>query len=87
MFKTFCKGLILGVGIMCLSGCTDPQTARRVLTQNGYTDVRITGYNWLSCGRDDTYHTGFIAKSPNGSTVEGTVCGGFFFKNSTIRFE
>jgi hypothetical protein len=59
----------------------------RILEENGYTNIQITGYNWAACGQDDTYHTGFVATAPSGRQVTGTVCAGVFFKNSTIRFE
>lgn len=87
--KIFKKLFAIGVMISCtvISGCTDPDNARRILLQNGYTDIKITGYNIYSCSEDDSVHTGFSAKSPNGTIVEGTVCGGLLFKNSTIRFE
>ena len=86
VFKTFLIGVSL-IGAMLITGCTDPSTAQRVLSQNGYTDIQIKGYNFFSCSKDDTVHTGFSAKSPNGTIVEGTVCSGLLFKNSTIRFE
>lgn len=81
------KRLFLIAALAALAACTDPTTATRVLEDNGYTNVQMTGYAWMACSKDDTFHTGFIAKSPNGRTVSGAVCAGAFFKNSTIRFE
>lgn len=78
---------ILLICVLGLTACTDPKNAQRILEDNGYTDVRLTGYSWFSCGQGDTYRDGFIAKSPVGRDVEGTVCSGWLFKNSTIRFE
>lgn len=72
--------------LFMLFGCTDAPGAKRVLEQNGYKDVQITGYNWFACSKDDTYHTGFVA-SRDGQSIAGTVCSGLFFKNYTIRFE
>lgn len=66
---------------------TDPKNAERVLSENGYTDIQITGYSFMLCGKDDVQHTGFIAKSINGSQVKGAVCSGLFIKGSTIRFD
>lgn len=66
--------------------CTQPDKATRVLNLDGFTDVQITGYKYFSCGKGDSYHTGFIAKK-NGMWVEGTVCAGWLFKGNTIRFE
>lgn len=76
--------LVLAVS---LAGCTDADNAIRVLDANGYEQIQITGYNWFSCGKDDFQHTGFTVVGPTGKKVEGTVCSGLLFKNSTIRFE
>lgn len=83
------KKLILVVCFIStfLTGCVDQETALRVLSSNGYTDIQITGYSPFSCSEDDFNSTGFIAKSPNGQQVRGTVCTGIIFKNATIRFE
>ena len=79
--------IVLILAALLLAACTSPESATRVLTSNGYTDVRMTGYNFFACSQDDVFHTGFEAKSPNGTPVKGTVCAGLIFKNSTIRFE
>lgn len=82
------KKLIVIIGLLALVvGCTNETSARRVLESNGYTDISFTGYQWFSCSKDDTYHTGFRAKSVVGKEVEGCVCEGLLFKNSTIRFK
>ena len=76
------------VGCICLlSGCTDAPKATSVLTAQGYQNIRITGYNWMACSKGDFYHTGFSAKSPNGTQVNGTVCSGLLFKGSTVRLD
>jgi hypothetical protein len=71
---------------IALRGCTDEDGARRVLQQNGYKDITITGYRFGMGGEHDTYVTGFEATSPSGSRVSGAVCSGLF-KGSTIRFD
>ncbi len=80
------KYLLILFSVFILN-CTDAKTASRVLDENGYTEVEMTGYNFFACSREDFYHTGFIAVSSNGRSVEGTVCSGLLFKNSTIRFK
>jgi hypothetical protein len=81
------RKLLLVAGCLALAACfTDPQDARRVLEDQGYTDVQITGYAFAACGEHDTYSTGFTATSPNGRRIGGTVCKGAFFKNQTVRF-
>ena len=64
----------------------DPQGATKVLQANGYKNITITGYKWFN-GTKDFYNTGFVAVSPNGTTVSGYVSRGIIFKGSTIRFD
>ena len=81
---------LLFIAILFLSGCdalfTDKGDAYRALKQDGFTNIHFTGYDFFSCGKDNWYHTGFIAKK-NGYTIKGVVCSGLIFKNTTIRYE
>lgn len=79
---------ILIAAILCfaLHACTDDNRAKRILEEQGYTNVAITGYSLFACSEDDIYATGFTATSPNGHAVKGTVCCGAL-KNCTIRVE
>lgn len=70
-----------------LAGCTDGPNATRILVQQGYKDVTITGWRPFACSKDDDLHTGFEATSLGGYRVTGTVCSGYFFKASTIRLD
>jgi hypothetical protein len=79
------KKILIGL-VLLLGACSDAPTAERVLSQNGYRDIKITGYAVFYCGRDDTYSTGFTATSPSGVPVKGAVCSGWG-KGATIRFE
>jgi hypothetical protein len=80
--------LIAAILIVLLfsAGCTDEKGARRVLQQNGYTNITITGYRPFMGSEDDQYSTGFTAISPSGQRVSGSVCSGVL-KGSTIRFD
>lgn len=80
------KKMMLLLMVVLLLGCTNPQKAKEVLEADGYTNVQITGYVLFACSKDDFYHTGFVAQK-NGRSVKGTVCEGFLFKGSTIRFD
>ena len=81
------RTMLAGLAILALVGaCTDEQTAKRVLEEQGYSEVRTTGWAWLSCGKDDTFKTGFVARSPKGNKVEGAVCSGWF-KGATVRLD
>jgi len=71
---------------LAIAGCTSESDAKRALEAEGYTDVRFTGYDWFACAKDDTFHTGFVAKNRDGRQVKGVVCSGLMFKNATIRY-
>lgn len=77
---------VASVATLALAACSDGDTARRVLIQQGYTEIEITGYSPFSCGKDDSFATGFVATSPAGIRISGTVCSAFF-KGATIRFD
>lgn len=77
------------IAILCIAGpkgCTRPAEATRILQQQGYTDIEITGWRPMMAGEDDTFSTGFKAKSQSGDTVTGAVTSGAF-KGSTIRLD
>jgi hypothetical protein len=74
------------LGMLILTGCTSQQDAERALNAQGFTNVKITGYNMFDCSEDDFYHTGFTAKNAQGNLVSGTVCSGMVFKSATIRY-
>jgi hypothetical protein len=71
---------------LVLSGCTQVERTERVLADNGYTNIHVSGYAFFGCDEKDTFHTAFTATSPNGKTVSGVVCSGWF-KGATIRFD
>lgn len=85
--KYFVFLIIVIASILTLSSCTDEKEAQRILTANGYTDIEYTGRAWFACSESDTYATGFRAKGPTGKSIEGAVCSGLIFKNSTIRYK
>lgn len=72
--------------LLTATACTQPDKAKRVLEQAGYTDIQITGYRPFMAGKDDTFSTGFRAKGPTGKVVTGAVTGGVL-KGSTIRLD
>lgn len=80
------KLALLALATFAFMSCTNAEEAKRVLEAQGFKNIEITGYNFFGCGKDDTFHTGFIAIGQNGQAVEGTVCSGMFFKGSTVRF-
>jgi hypothetical protein len=88
MFKMFKLSLfvVIVAGSVGLTGCTSPQDAEKALNAEGMTNIKVTGYKFFACSRDDFYNTGFTATNSVGKNVEGTVCSGLFFKGSTIRY-
>lgn len=69
------------------AGCTRPEKTVQILEQQGYKDIRITGWRPLMAGKDESISTGFEATAPNGARVSGAVTGGLLFKGSTVRFD
>jgi hypothetical protein len=83
------KKIVILVAIataFALTGCTDEGSATRVLAQQGYKNIHMTGYKPFSCSDSDSFSTGFNAMSPASIQVSGTVCSGLL-KGSTIRFD
>jgi hypothetical protein len=74
---------LIATAFLC-SACTNPDTAIRILTDDGYSEIQITGYVPFGCSEDDVYATGFTATNSNGKIVRGVVCSGLL-KGSTIR--
>lgn len=74
--------------IFCL-GCTsnnDFIKGKKQLEQQGYTNIKDTGYEWFCCDDKDTYSSGFTALDKKGNKVEGCICSGVL-KGVTIRFK
>ena len=69
-----------------MAACTAPERTERVLEQQGYTGVEVTGYAFFDCSEDDTFATAFKATSPSGHPVEGAVCSGLL-KGNTVRLD
>lgn len=65
-------------------GCTDPNSAEKLLKAQAYENIVFTGYDFLGCSSDDVFRTGFAATSISGDYVTGVVCRGYF-KGGTIR--
>lgn len=80
------KIFAVAFSVLVLTGCTADDEARRALKGAGYTDVQITGWRWLGCGKDDSFHTGFAATGPTGQPVTGVVCSGWL-KGATVRID
>jgi hypothetical protein len=78
--------LLAALAAVSLAGCTDDNVARHALESSGFTDVRITGYAYFGCDKNDTFHTAFEARGPKGQFTQGVVCSGLM-KGATIRFE
>ena len=80
------KYIIVLIIALFFSACTNKEDAENALMNEGMTNIKITGYSFFTCSKDDFYHTGFTAINSKGRKVEGTVCSGILFKGSTIRY-
>ena len=49
------------MALLGLSACTDSSTTIDTLTKAEFEDIKITGWDALSCSEEDFYHTGFSA--------------------------
>lgn len=68
------------------SSNSDFEKGKKQLIAMGYTEIVNTGHVFSCCGEDDSFSTGFKAKTKEGQTVEGCFCSSLF-KGVTIRFE
>ena len=84
LLRLIIAGMTLAL-LMTLAACSDPETTRRVLGDQGLTNIETHGYSLWGCGQADVWVTKFSATTVTGNHVEGVVCRGFF-KGSTIRF-
>lgn len=89
LFGMFLLGsiLICALVIASFKMQVDAEGATKTLSDNGYSEIEITGYRFFMKSKDDWYCTGFRAKSPANKEVTGAVTRGFFSKGSTIRFD
>jgi hypothetical protein len=69
--------------VLLTASCTDETATRQTLEDEGYTNIRTTGYAFFGCGRDDAFRTGFTAKRGD-KAVNGVVCCGLL-KGCTVR--
>jgi hypothetical protein len=84
------KKLLIAIVLMFLTACTNPEGATAVLKEQGYTNIEITGYDFLANGKDDVSSTGFIATTATGVKVKGAVTdkgsiGGIFRPRWNVR--
>lgn len=76
---------LIALAALTLIACTDDSRTIQTLQKQGFTEIQTTGYDMFACSDDDSYHTGFRAKNPQGQVVTGTVCCGMM-KSCTVRW-
>ena len=64
--------LILFV-VFALASCSNASKTVEFLEQQGYTNIKTTGFDFLAHSKDDWSTTGFEAVAPNGKRVRGAV--------------
>ncbi len=70
---TLCA-VLLGIS---LSSCTATERARRVLVNEGYTDIVLDGAAPFACSQGDYFSDEFYAMRGT-VLIEGVVCCGFY---------
>lgn len=83
------KSIIIFSALTILIGCTndtDFWKGKRQLENQGYTDIKNTGYSAFCCDEKDQFSSGFTGKDKNGNVVSGCICSGIM-KGITIRYE
>jgi hypothetical protein len=84
-FWLICLLVVAAVFLAMLPKWMRGDEARAVLQTAGYTDVKLQGFVFLSCG-EDLFGMGFQAKGPTGKPAAGAVCKGIF-KGATVRLK
>ncbi|MDI1227454.1 MAG: hypothetical protein PSY14_07205 [bacterium] len=64
----------------------DEAGAMRVLTAQGYTDIKTGGYDTFGCGFD-IFATRFTARTAKGYPVRGNVCKTPYVSKSSIEID
>lgn len=81
--------LLTIVIIILSSSCSsnnDFKKGKRQLENQGYTNIKNTGYSFFCCSEEDTFSTGFTATDKSGRKISGCFCSGWL-KGVTIRFD
>ncbi|MDW9491691.1 hypothetical protein [Sinorhizobium meliloti] len=87
MLRIILAVIVVVIIAVFLAGCgVNSQSATRALEAQGMKDVKIEGYSWFGCGKEDSYSSSFSATGANGQPVTGVVCQGFW-KGTTVRFD
>ena len=88
MTKNIKSLAIISTLTLILLACTDTDRTTHTLEVEGFTNIRINGYDFNACAHEDSTCTGFSATSPSGQPVSGSVgCGRFegCSKGCTVR--
>lgn len=81
------KLILLAPLAMLVAACgVNPQGAAKAIEAQGMTEVKIGGWSFIGCSRDDGFKSSFTAKGANGQKVSGTVCSGVF-TGYTVRYD
>jgi hypothetical protein len=75
--------------MIAVTGCSsdnDFNKGKKLLEDQGYTEVVNTGHSFFCCDEKDTYSTGFKCKDKQGNVVKGCFCSSLT-KGVTIRYE
>ena len=79
--------ILIAVIAVAATSCTNKEGATEALKDAGYHPIKVGGYAFFGCGKEDFYHTKFEAYSSDSTRiVTGQVCEGLL-KGKTIRID
>lgn len=81
--KKFIFVIIIAISLVA---CTRESDVKKYADLYNWDSYKITGYKFFACSKDDSFATGFVAKK-DGKEFSGVVCGGWPFKNATLRLD
>lgn len=82
--------LFLLTACFLIASCTsdnDFEKGKKILEQQGFTEIEKTGYSAFCCSDDEHYSTGFKCKDSKGEIYKGCFCSRGITKGITIRWE
>ena len=81
------KLILLNLLAILLCSCgVNVNKGKQVLESMGYTNIKIGGYSWFGCDKNDDFASNFTATGVNGKPVSGVLCSGVF-KSTTVRLD
>lgn len=65
--------VVILLSVCLFFSCTDKKTTFSFLKENGYTEIKVGGFDVFAKGRGDMTSTSFTATNASGERVKGAV--------------